>query len=248
MTSIDQYSAPAGEQAAADSRWKDAVRGIWAALAYPDEYFRTRMELAFAIAPLLVIALLKIFLVRAQLPYVFEAILRTLPPDAAARFAHDGNSLLTGRLWVQYMGAMTMPVITVAFMAVLLYLLVVAFGAVPNYGTLFATTSYLWLIYALKAVFSFFLLTLKGLGGIRGPESLEPPVGLGLLIHHHGMLQRFADLGNLFDVWFIGAAVIALQRLTPFKKKDAISVALLWWTMLQVFRLGSAFMFQQAAG
>ena len=72
--------------------------------------------------------------------------------------------------------------------------------------------------------------------------------GLGLLIHHHGMLQRFVDLGNLFDVWFIGAAVIALQRLLPFNKKDSISIALLWWTMLQVFRLGSAFLFQQAAG
>jgi len=248
MTSIDQFSTGADEQPTADSRWKYSVRGIWAALAYPDQYFRTRMELVFAIAPLMVIALLKIFLVRAQLPYVFQAILRTLPPDAAARFAHDGNSLLTGRLWVQYMGAVTMPVITIAFMAVLLYLLVVSFGAVPNYGTLFATTAYLWLIYALKSVFAFFLMALRGLGGIRGPESLEPPVGLGLLIHHYGMLQRFVDLANLFDVWFIGAAAIALQRLTPFNKKDSISVALLWWTMLQVFRLGSAFMFQQAAG
>jgi len=245
MTSIDLSTAGVRP---ATSNWKESMSGIMNALAYPDRFFRPQMNLAFALAPITAVVLLKVILVRAQLPYLFEAILRTLPADAAERFLRDGNSLLKGRLWIQYMGAVTMPLITIAFMAVVLYLLIVAFGAITNYATVFSTTAYLWLIQSLKAAFSFFLMAAKGMNAIRGPESLEPPVGLGLLIHHHGMLQRVADLGNVFDIWFVAAATIAVRRMTPLSKKGSVAVAIVWWATLQVFRLGTTFAFQQITG
>jgi hypothetical protein len=229
--------------------WEVALGGLWRALVFPEKFFAGELRPAYAVVPLLALVFLKVVLVRLQAPFVIEAILRALPADVAARIAQDPNRLLAGRIWTQYLGAFIMPVIAVSATACLLYLISVSLGHLGRFSGYFVTASYSWLIYGLQGAFSFVLLRLRGLAAITGPESLSPPVGLGLLFPAASTAMRASiDTVNIFEIWFLVILTVAVQRSEKLGLRTALAIAGGSWLVLQAFRLGGIILFSSIAG
>jgi hypothetical protein len=240
MTTFDDHASTLPAQ----PQWTTAVRGLWQSIAYPERFFSSHLRPAYAAIPLLALALVKVALVRAQLPYLLQAILSTLPGSV-----RDPNAVLQRYIWPQYLGGVLSPVLAVSAFAVILYLAALSAGHLVRFANVFVVSAYGWLIYGFKAIFTFVLLSLHGVKSVTGPESLQPPVGLGLLFRHGSIaLQTLADTMNVFDLCFaivIGVAIHKSEKLSP---KAAALSATAAWMLFQGFRVGSAYLFQQVAG
>ncbi len=251
MTTFDNPLSTASLPPSTDDRnhWTKALHGLWQTVGYPDRFFAPGLRASYALAPLAVLALIKIVLIRAQLPYVLQAILRTLPDSVAAEYINEPGRLLAGRLWMQYAGGVVTPMLVVAVMAGLLYLVSLSMGHLGRFANFFVAAAYGWLIYGLKAIFTFILLTLRGLGSISGPESLQPSVGLGLLFRDGSpAFQAMVDTVNLFDLWLVFVLAIAVHKSEKLSPKTAATIASGAWLIFHGFRLGFIYLFQQVAG
>ncbi|HEX7136519.1 MAG TPA: hypothetical protein VF219_01660, partial [Vicinamibacterales bacterium] len=115
--------------------------------------------------------------------------------------------------------------------------------------SVFVVSAYGWLIFGLKATFTFVLLSLHGLKSITGPESLQPPVGLGLLLHNgSSAAQALADTINVFDICFVVIIAVSLHTREKLRLKPAGWTAATAWMILQAFRLGAVYLAQQVVG
>jgi hypothetical protein len=229
--------------------WTLALHGLWQTVAFPERFFAARLHAAWVIVPLAVVALVKIALIRAQLPYLLQAILRSMPEAVAARYLDNPGALLAGRLWPQYIGGLVTPILTVSVVATLLYLVSLSLGHLCRFTNMFVAAAYGWLIYTLKTVFTFVLLTLRGVDSVSGPESLQPPVGLGLLFRDGGAVFRtFVDTFNVFDLWFVFVVAVAVHKSEKLSPKTAAMIAAGSWLIFQGFRIGLVYLSQQVVG
>lgn len=252
MTTFDNHVPTAADLPPSTDQgqdWKTALHGLWQTVGYPERFFASPLRASYAIVPLVVLALVKLALIRAQFPYVVQAILRTLPESVAAQYAHNPDRLLEGRMWLQYAGGVVTPVLTIAVMAGLLYLVSLSLGHLCRFANLFVASAYGWLIYGLKAIFTFVLLTLRGVDSISGPESLQPPLGLGLVFPDGSPAFRMlVDTVNLFDLWFVFVVTIALHKSEKLSAKTAASIAAGSALVFHGFRIGFVYLFQQVVG
>ena len=141
------------------------------------------------------------------------------------------------------------PALAVSAFALILYLVALSAGHMVRFANVFVASAYGWLIYGLKAVFTFVLLSLRGMKAIAGPESLQPPVGLGLLVRNgSSVFQALADTINVFDICFVVIIAVAICKSEKLHPKAAAWTAAAGWLVLQTFRIGAVYLFQQVAG
>jgi hypothetical protein len=246
MTTFENHTALPAPPAAdkTPDNWTTAIRGLWQSVAYPDHFFTAELRPGFAAVPLLVLALVKIGLVRAQIPYLLQAIVVSLPGSV-----RDPDAVLRRYMWPQYVGGIFAPVLTVSAFALILYLVALSAGHLVRFANVFVVSAYGWLIYGLKAIFTFVLLSFRGVESIAGPESLQPPVGLGLLLRNGSSLsQALADTINVFDICFVIVIAVAVHKSEKLRPKAAAWTAAMAWLVLQVFRFGTVYLFQQVVG
>ena len=246
MTAFGNHTALPASPAANETtgHWRTAIRGLWQSVAYPDHFFSAELRPGFAVVPLLVLSLVKIGLVRAQIPYLLQAILVSFPGSV-----RDPNAVLQKYMWPQYAGGVVAPVLAVSAFAVILYLVAASAGHLVRFANVFVISAYGWSIYGLKSIFTFALLSFHGVESIAGPESLQPPVGLGLLFRNGSpLLQALADTINVFDICFVIIIAVAIHKSEKLRPKAAAWTAATAWLVLQIFRFGAVYLFQRAVG
>jgi hypothetical protein len=246
MTAFENHTALPASPAPNETpdHWRTAIRGLWQSVAFPDQFFTAELRPGFAVVPLLVLSLVKIGLVRAQIPYLLQAI-RSSFPDSV----RDPNAVLQRYMWPQYVGGVVAPVLAVSAFALILYLVASSAGHLVRFANVFVMSAYGWSIYGLKSIFTFVLLSFHGVESIAGPDSLQPPVGLGLLFRNgSSLLQGLADSINVFDICFVIIIAVAVHKSEKLHPKAAAWTAAAAWLVLQIFHFGGVYLFQQVVG
>jgi hypothetical protein len=178
-----------------------------------------------------------------MMPYsmqMVEATMRqqNLPPEQAER------AIAMSRTFGM-VGAYTLPVILIAFIALFALLVKVVYSMMdirPKFRDVFALLAACSLIPFLQYAAGYFVLRAKG-DPIESAEQMQPPFGLDVFLQSiHGVPFAFVHFFSLFQIWYIVVLVFGLAALTRSTKMQAFLAATPTWLLpLLMVLIGAMF-------
>lgn len=210
-----------------------------AAWLRPGPFFGGPLSFADALVPLGIAAMVSVWMVHAYQPFLVHAIVQSLPPDAAVRFAADSGVSMARTTWISELSAVFQPVVKSGFYALMALLVLGALGYSPRFEALQVCAAWSMLVMTGKSVIQFFILSDAGLEAIRGPADLNIGTGLGFLAGSKESLAFEAlELVNGFDLAFIYLFAAAIRLAGKTTSGHAVAAAALPWLLLGAIRLG----------
>lgn len=204
----------------------------------PERFFSKPLTFTDALVPLGLAAVVGVWLAHAHQPYIAQAVMQSLPADAAQRFAADPDSPFR-MSWMADAGAVFRPIVTSGLYAVMAFLLLSAIDYRPRFEALHVCAAWSMLAITGKSVVQFLVLASGGLSGVRDPSDLSPGTGLGFLAaSNQSLLYDGLELVNGFDLALVFAFAAAIRIAVPTTTRHAVAAAALPWLLVSAIRIG----------
>jgi hypothetical protein len=210
----------------------------------PEQFLARRLRYRDAVAPALVAIGVGVLLSYAYRPFVVEALLGSLPGDAAPDVV---DSLVRRVLRFSAIGAAVMPLAQIGLTAALAFVFLTAHGErLPRFESLCVCVSWAALLLTGRDAARFGMLLARGLDSVRGLADLQPGVGLGFLASAPNTLAYdLLEAINGFDVGYVLALAVAVSRSEAVSFRTGLAASGTSWLLLRAVRIGAGVLFHQ---
>ena len=200
--------------------------------SFPERLFTRPLSATDALIPLAIGAIVGLVVTVAMQPYVEFALLKTMPPEAAAR-------LTEGPLrWMSQVGVLVITFVRAALYAGLALLVLRAANDGPRFAAVLVCSAWAQLILVLKGIAQYVIVAASGTETIHSTSDLAPGTGLGFIAgSNESMLYRVLELVNGFDIAFIAAFALSMRLATRCPLPLTVTAALVPWLLFSALEI-----------